>query len=91
MRQHYLGGMMGRSWAFDPINMKDFFILKAVQAGRTLPIAIHYDKVIWSGLSWAVGEIQAMAIDRSQPIVITYSSAETNYPVELTGEVYQVH
>src|ERR1700733_6129549 len=47
-----------RSWKGGPpngANMGKVFILTALQDGKTLPVEINYDKVIWSGLSWAVG------------------------------------
>ena len=37
--------------------MGKVFLLHAEQGGRELPIREDYDRVIWVGLSWAVGEI----------------------------------
>ena len=53
-------GTIMRSWKGGPptgTNMGKFFVLSASQDGKPLPVEINYDKVIWSGLSWAVGEI----------------------------------
>jgi hypothetical protein len=50
--------------------------LQATQEGRSLPVEINYDKAIWSGLSWAVGEIKGRDIQPGIPIVIQGSSLE---------------
>jgi hypothetical protein len=54
-------GSILRSWKGGPpngTNMGKFFVLSASQNGKPVPVEINYDKVIWSGLSWAVGEIR---------------------------------
>jgi hypothetical protein len=85
-------GMIMRSWKGGPpngTNMSKVFLLSATQDGRTLPVAINYDKVIWSGLSWAVGEIRHDALKPGEPIEIRCSSSE-EIPVQLEGKVYVV-
>ena len=62
--------------------------LQATQAGRDLPVKINYDKAIWSGLSWAVGEIDCAAIPVT-PIEITGSTTETG-KLKLTCDLYAV-
>jgi hypothetical protein len=42
------------------------------------PIGINYDKMIWSGLSWALGEIRHDAMHPREPITIRCSSTEEN-------------
>jgi hypothetical protein len=69
--------------------MGKFFVLSASQDGKPLPVEINYDKVIWSGLSWAVGEIPHGALRPEAPVTIECSSAEES-PVQLEGHVYQV-
>jgi len=85
-------GTVMRSWKGGPptgTNMGKFFVLSASQDGKPLPIEIDYDKVIWSGLSWAVGEIPHRALRPGVPVTIECSSAEES-PVHLEGHVYQV-
>jgi hypothetical protein len=81
-----------RSWKGGPptgTNMGKFFVLSATQDGKPLPIETNYDKVIWSGLSWAVGEIGHGALRPGVPVTIECSSAEES-PVQLEGHAYQV-
>jgi hypothetical protein len=85
-------GIIMRSWKGGPptgTNMGKFFVLSASQDGKPLPVEINYDKVIWSGLSWAVGEIPHGALRPEAPVTIESSSAEES-PVQLEGRVYQV-
>jgi hypothetical protein len=64
-------------------------MLRARQGEKDIPIEINYDKVIWSGLSWAVGEIRHSALQAGQPVTLRLSSAERD-PVTLEGRVYVV-
>jgi hypothetical protein len=93
MQQHSSkDGAIMRSWKGGPptgTNMGKFFVLSATQDGKPLPIEINYDKVIWSGLSWAAGEIGHAALRPGAPVAIECSSAEES-PVQLEGHVYQV-
>jgi hypothetical protein len=85
-------GHMVRSWPGGPPNgtsVGKVLVLKATQAGKDIPIEITYDKMIWSGLSWAVGEIRRGALHAGQPLTIHCSSAEKD-PVVLEGKVYGV-
>jgi hypothetical protein len=85
-------GTIMRSWKGGPptgTNMGKFFVLSASQDGKPLRVEINYDKVIWSGLSWAVGEIPQGALRPGVPVAIECSSAEES-PVKLEGRVYQV-
>jgi len=63
--------------------------LTARQDGRDLPVTIQYDHAIWSGLSWAVGEIAATAMQPQQPLELTVTSQEP-VAVELTMEAWAV-
>jgi hypothetical protein len=92
MQQFSPGGSVRRTWAGGPpngTNMGKVFTLQAEQNGRSLPVVIHYDKVIWSGLSWAVGEIGQKEIAPNQPMRIRFSSQEKD-PVVLEGKLYIV-
>ncbi len=63
--------------------------LEATQGDRSLPIRINYDRALWSGLSWAVGEISRRQIREGEPIRIRCVSAE-NRPVDLRVELMAV-
>jgi hypothetical protein len=92
MQQHSPDGSIRRTWAGGPpngTNMGKVFLLEATQNGRHLPVAINYDKVIWSGLSWAVGEIKHTELQPNVPITLRFTSKEKD-PVTLTGKVYAV-
>jgi hypothetical protein len=78
--------LRGRSRA----SMGKYLVIAASQGGRGIPVEIRYDKVIWSGLSWAVGEIHRRDFDPAQPIRLRLSSAERGEPIRLEGKVYAV-
>lgn len=85
-------GSIMRSWKGGPpsgTNMGKVFVLTATQDGKSLPVEINYDKVIWSGLSWAVGEIRHGDLKPGAVVQIECSSAEDG-PVELNGKAYAV-
>jgi hypothetical protein len=69
--------------------MGKVFLLRAWQDGQPLPLEINYDQVIWSGLSWAVGEIRYSALKAGVPVEIECSSAEGD-AVILEGKVFEV-
>ena len=85
-------GFIRRTWAGGPpngANMKDVFSIEATQEGRAIPVHIDYDKIVWSGLSWAVGEIKVEDLTPGKPVQIRFHSAEKD-SVKLGGTVYQV-
>jgi hypothetical protein len=61
--------------------------ITAVQGASVLPLDLRYDRVIWSGLSWAVGEVNLPAA--REPVTITCASAEVT-EVTLTCAGYIV-
>lgn len=63
--------------------------LSVQQDGRELPVRIEYDKAIWSGLSWAAGEVSLTDVQAGSPLRIICSSAEPA-PLDLAGELYEV-
>lgn len=92
MQQHSTDGSIRRTWAGGPpkgTNMREIFRIRAWQNGRELSVRINYDKVIWSGLSWAAGEIEAGNMSPEQPVAVEISTAEKD-PVTLKGAVYFV-
>ena len=65
------------------------FLIQVTQAGRALPVQINYDKAIWSGLSWAVGEVRHADLSPGAPLTIRCESKETR-PVDLKVALYSV-
>ncbi len=63
--------------------------LQVRQGGRELPLAIAYDHAIWSGLSWAAGEISASALTPGEAVELGVISQESE-AMELTLEAYAV-
>jgi hypothetical protein len=92
MQQRSPDESLRRTWAGGPpngTNMSKVFTLEATQNGHSLPVTINYDKVIWSGLSWAVGEIRQTDLEPGQPIQLRFTSTEKD-PVKLDGKLYVV-
>jgi hypothetical protein len=69
--------------------MGDFITVTAAQEGARLPVEVQYDKVMWSGLSWAVAEIPHDRIAPGKPVRIRVTSAETD-PIRLDVRIYRV-
>lgn len=68
-----------RSWGGAPPDgkpMDEFFVIKAEQAGNPLPLKMQYDKKIWCGLSWAVAEIPAEALQSRSLVQIRVSTRD---------------
>jgi hypothetical protein len=63
--------------------------IEARQTDRMLPVVCHYDKAIWSGLSWGVGEVRHGDLDPKLPVEIRCSSMEKQ-PVDMTVECFAV-
>ncbi|HEY7303182.1 MAG TPA: hypothetical protein VH601_03655 [Bryobacteraceae bacterium] len=91
LQQRTPEGDIRRTWAGGPPkgkNMGNVFKIEARQHGRSLPLQINYNKVIWSGLSWGVAEAANFA--PGEPIEIRCTSSEKD-PVKLDVKVYRVH
>jgi hypothetical protein len=92
MQQRGNDGRIRRSSGGAPPNgttMGKILVLTAWQNDRLLPIDINYDKAIWSGLSWAVGEIRHSAMIAGKPLTIRCSSGDKD-SVTLDGSVLAV-
>jgi hypothetical protein len=92
VRERTPDGYIRRTWAGGPPSgqsMGKVFALSATQDGRDVPIRIDYDKIIWSGLSWAVGEIDTARLVPGNRLTIRFHSAEKD-PITLDGTVYLV-
>jgi len=57
--------------------------------GKSIDIQIHYDKIIWSGLSWAVGEFEIQPNEIGKVIHIKYTCSDPQ-SVELKGKLVQI-
>ncbi len=90
MRQRDASGPLRLSGGSPPsgTSLGRLLVLRAEQGGRDVPVNIAYDKAIWSGLSWAVGEVDCAALT-SGPIAIHCESKDTR-PLSLEVAVYQV-
>jgi len=85
-------GAIMRSWPGGPpngITVAKVLKIRAEQEGKPLPVEINYDKQVWSGLSWGVGEIKHADITPGKPIQVWCSSAEKGRVV-LQGRLYNV-
>jgi len=85
-------GQPRRTWAGGPpngANMANVFTFTATQAGRNIPVKIDYDKIVWSGMSWALGEIDASDLTPGVPLTLHFHSSEKD-PITLKGSAYAV-
>jgi hypothetical protein len=70
--------------------MGQVFVIRALQDGKPLSVEIRYDHVIWSGLSWAVGEIRHEEFTLGKPIRLRLAVTEHDPELHLEGQVYRV-
>jgi hypothetical protein len=92
MREMTPDGYIRRTWAGGPpngTNMAKVFTIEAEQGDRTVPVKIDYDKIVWSGMSWAVGEIDVSDLTPGVPVTVRFHSNEKD-PVKLEGAAYRV-
>jgi len=85
-------GLSKRSKGGAPPNgltLDKILTISAEQAGRVIRVKINYDKAIWSGLSWAAGEISANDLDLGTPLTIRCATSERS-EVTLNCALYQV-
>ena len=67
----------------------ELLVLSAIQGDQPVPIRIEYNKPIWSGLSWAVGEIDASALQPGVPLKVRFACRASG-KVNLAGSAYHV-
>ena len=85
-------GLPYRSWPGSPPDGKkvsEVIKIDASQDGKDIPLHIEYDKVIWSGLSWAAAEIKQGDFDANKPLRIQCSTSEKD-ELKLQADVYAV-
>ena len=63
--------------------------LSATHAGQPIAVEVRYDKAIWSGLSWAVGEIPCDQLKSNQTLTVRATSSEL-MPMTLTLELWHI-
>jgi hypothetical protein len=92
MRQHDAAGPLRLSCGSPPDGktLGKMLVLRTEQEGRSIPLEIAYDKAIWSGLSWAVGEVDCAALAPGRPLTITCESKDTR-PLVLHIAIYHNH
>jgi hypothetical protein len=91
-REETPDGYLRRTWAGGPPsgeNMSKVFAISATQDGQAIPVRIYHDHVVWSGMSWALGEIDARKLATGKPLTIRFHSSEKD-PVNLEGAAYLV-
>lgn len=91
--RQFAAGKPVRSSAGAPPNgttLGNLLKIEVSQNHRSRPVVCHYDKAIWSGLSWAVGEVRHHDLDASLPLTVRCTSLEKQ-PVELRLEFYAVN
>jgi hypothetical protein len=91
MRQSVNGKPLRTSRGAPPngTSLGQLFLIQAAQAGRTVPVHVNYDKAIWSGLSWGVGEVKQADLTPGSGVTVRCVSLETQ-PVDLKVEIYAV-
>jgi hypothetical protein len=85
-------GNIRRSWPGGPpngVSVGKVLTLHVSQGGKDIPVELNYDKMIWSGLSWGVGEVRHGSFSPHQPLTIRCASAEQDVVI-LVGLVYEV-
>jgi hypothetical protein len=92
MQQFDHNGYPYRSWPGAPPDGKkisDVIHISAWQDGKEISLHVEYDKVIWSGLSWAAGEMKQGSFDPAKEITIKCSTDEKD-ELKLMADVYAV-
>jgi hypothetical protein len=83
-------GLPHRTWGGAPPEgkkMNELLTIQCSQGKKSLSQLLEYDKMIWSGLSWAAVEIKPAGMDPGRPVTIRCYSAETE-KLELQANVY---
>ena len=92
MQQYDPTGLPHRSWPGSPSDGKkvsEVIKISVMQDSKDIPLNIEYDKVIWSGLSWAVAEVSQHNFDAAKPLQIKCSTGDKD-ELKLTSNIYAV-
>jgi hypothetical protein len=93
MQQYFTDGSLIRMWPTGSPNVESMgklFLLKAEQSGKELPIREDYNREVWAGLSWAVGEVSQEDMKPGAPLTLTFKSMDKG-SVTLKGRLYLVN
>ncbi len=91
VRQLEPSGRVRRSSGGSPpagITLGKLLGMEVTQAGEPVSVKVNYDKAIWSGLSWAVGEFQVSLLRPGVSVAIRCFTKE-QADVTLKAEVYR--
>ncbi len=92
LQQFNSNGLPHRVWGESPPNgrkMDSYLGINVTQNDKALPRNVEYNKMIWSGLSWAAVEIDKKDIDFSKPLHVQCYSNEVD-ELKLKADVYAV-
>jgi len=92
MQQFDAKGFPYRSWPGSPPDGKkvsEVIRINVSQDGKEIPLHVEYDKVIWSGLSWAAAEVKQGNFDPNKPLHIQCSTSEKD-ELKLNADIYAV-
>lgn len=81
-----------RTWGGAPPdgkNMDEYLKIIVRQGDKIAPTEINYNKMIWSGLSWAAAEVKMSDADVSQALTVTCMSIEKE-KMMLKAKVYGI-
>ncbi len=69
--------------------MGEVLQIKVVSAGQIIPVSINYNKVIWSGLNWAVGEIEEKELQNAhKDTEVTFKILDNNFKGTIIENCY---
>jgi hypothetical protein len=92
LRQYAAAGEPWRSRGGEKpvrVSLDQILRFEVRSGGRSLPVTIQYDRRVWSGLSWAVGEVAAEAWTPGETLTLRATSADPT-PVKVNLEAYHV-
>jgi hypothetical protein len=93
LQQFDPNGLPHRSWPGSPPDGKmvsEVIHISVSQDEEEVPLHIEYDKVIWSGLSWAAAEIKQGSFNPDKPLVVKCSTDEKD-ELKLLADIYAVN
>lgn len=93
LQQFDPNGLPHRSWPGAPPDgekISGVIHINVLQGDKEVPLRIEYDKVIWSGLSWAAAEVRQGSFDPEKPLLIKCSTDEKD-ELKLVADIYAVN
>lgn len=92
MQQFGADGLVVRSSGGSPpdgMSLANILKITATQNGVNMTVQVAYDKAIWSGLSWAVGEIDVSDLDPAHKLNLRCTTSDQT-AISLRAQVYCV-